>query len=298
MTLETKMNDDSFSAAFDRLAELGNGTPQAESDALTNFTKDEGTETTIGEDDTDDTDDTAPEVTDDDTGDESDSGDDADEQSEPESGESDEELLARLASLIKKAPVAEEPVPTVLPQATEQAEPIFSEEEQQFLSEYERDWPDVARAEALRRRAEYRDIVGYVFQEIAKELSPIMDAVQTLSTRTHLQDLQEVVTDYDDVRDKVIDWVATQPKYLQPAYAHVIQNGTVDEVADLISRYKEATGTRLAAPGTSKKETELPTATKQAAASLAPVSSKRSAVIQANDPGDFDSAFAAFADKL
>ena len=151
------------------------------------------------------------------------------------------------------------------------------------------------------RKAEYRDLVGYIFSQIGGALKPISETVQELGTRTHLSDLHSKVNDYDDVRDKVVDWVEKQPAYLQPAYKHVITQGTVDEVADLINRYKLDAGVK-AAPAVvapvKKPETELLPATKQAAAALAPVSSKRSAVVQAIDPSDFGAAFAEFASKM
>ena len=215
----------------------------------------------------------------------------------PETKLSDDELLDRFARIVKEkdAPAAE--THEVPPQ--QQQQPYYTEEEAKFLQDYEKDWPDVAKAEALRRRAEYRDLVSYVFQEVAKEFLPRLERVDTLAERTHLNDLYTKVDDYDDARDKVVDWVGKQPTYLRQAYNHVIQQGTVDEVVDLINRYKQETGSRRApAPVSRKTETELPTATKQAAAALAPVSSKRSAVIAGQDPNDFESAFASFADKL
>lgn len=214
---------------------------------------------------------------------------------------SDDEILERFAKIVKEKVVAPEPQRSASSPPQAQPEPVLSPEEMEFLNTYEKDWPDIAKAEMLRRRAEYRDLVGYIFSEVAKELSPMLESVRTVSERTHLQDLQAKVEDYDDVRDKVIDWVGQQPAYLQPAYNHVIQRGTVDEVEDLINRYKADTGYKVATaptPARKKMETELPTATKQAAASLAPVSSKRSAVVTGIDSGDFDSAFSAFADKL
>lgn len=211
----------------------------------------------------------------------------------------DEELLARFAALVKKAepePASKQEAPKAAPKADEP--PLYTKEEEELLKTYETDWPDVSRAEALRRRSEYRQLVGYVFQEVAREFKPIMEAVEVLSQRTHLSDLQSTVTDYEDVRDKVISWVGTQPPYLQAAYKHVINSGTVEEVADLIDRYKREAGPVQKPAPAPKKEAELPTATKQAAAALAPVSSKRSAVVQAADPSDFEAAFASFADKL
>lgn len=176
---------------------------------------------------------------------------------------------------------------------------IYTPEEKTLLETYEKDWPDVAKAEALKRRAEYRDLVGFVFQEVVKEFGPAIQAVQALSQRTHLTDLQAAVGDYNDVRDKVVDWVSKQPVYLQTAYNQVVQHGTVEEITDLIARYRADTGTAATAPVPvpAKKVTELPSTVKQAAASLAPVSSKRASPTSA-EPSDFDGAFAAFAEKV
>jgi hypothetical protein len=215
----------------------------------------------------------------------------------------DDEILRKLSALVRKgaekeAPASRQEAPQAQPQA--EAPPLYTEEETKFLQEYEKDWPDVAKAEALRRRQEYHQLVGFVFGEVAKELKPLLETVNVLATRTHLSELQSTVTDYDTVRDKVIDWVGTQPKYLQAAYQRVIQEGTVDEVADLVERYKRETGAvaKPAAPASRKRDTELPPAAKQAAAALAPVGSKRSAVVTGIDPSDFGSAFEAFADKV
>lgn len=220
---------------------------------------------------------------------------------------SDEELLARFAQIAQQQvaqPVAQQVAQPVAQEPAQQPQDFLSTEDRQFLTDYEKDWPDVARAEQLRRQVEYRQLLGYVFNEVASHLKPVMETVRTLSERTHYTDLTNTVSDYDTVRDNVVSWVDKQPAYLQPAYKHVIQNGTVDEVADLIDRYRRDSGATLqqsqqqAAPVARKSEPELPTATKQAAAALAPVSSKRSAVIQTDDPNDFESAFQSFASKL
>lgn len=219
----------------------------------------------------------------------------------------DDEILNRLAELVRKpapqAPVAPTPAPTAPPASPEPPAEIYSDEEKSFLADYDKEWGDVSKGEALKRRAEYQAVVQHVFTEIGKQLGPLLETVQELATRTHLSDLKSTVTDYDDVRDKVVEWVETQPTYLQVAYKHVINEGTVEEVADLIQRFKASTGTQLAAPAAApapaaKKETALPPAAKQAAASLAPVSSKRSGVVAPVNPDDFDGAFAVAAKDL
>jgi hypothetical protein len=201
-----------------------------------------------------------------------------------------EDLLRRFAEIVR----TQAPPPQFAPPAAPEPE-LYSAEERQLLASYEKEWPDVFRAEALRRRAEYRDIVGYVFNQIQPHLQQLASTVSLLSERTQLHDLNSVVADYADVRDKVISWAQKQPPYLQAAYNNVINAGTVDEVRDLIDRYRRETG----APGrAAKPPAELPPAIKQAAAALAPVNSKRSGVIQADDLNDFDSAFANFAKTM
>lgn len=214
--------------------------------------------------------------------------------------ESQEDMLKRLADMLaetkQSAPSAQ---PTQQqPQATE--DQLYSPDEVKFLESYEEEWGDVSKAEGLKRRAEYRQLVDYVFNEVAQQLTPLAQNLQIVSERAHLQDLQSTVGDYDVVREQVVGWVEQQPSYLQDAYKRVITNGTVDEVADLIGRYKRESSVTAVQPEpvARKKETELPATTKKAAASLAPVSSKRSVVPQGEDPTDFEAAFASFAGKL
>ena len=210
---------------------------------------------------------------------------------EPPKPSAADEMLNRLADLVKdRPPPAATPTPEPEPE-------LYSAEEKALLSKYEEEWPDVARAETLRRKGEYRELVGYMFREVAGQLAPLLERVDALAQRTHLSDLQTRVSGYEDIRDKVVDWVEAQPAYLKAAYTQVVNQGTVDEVADLIDRWRKDTGvavtppTRAPAAPARKAEAELPPAAKQAAAALAPVSSKRSAVVAGVDPEDFDSAF-------
>jgi hypothetical protein len=278
---------DDFSAAFDRLAELGEKTPEDSQTAPAAQTEQPAEEPPAAEPPAEEPPAAEPPA-------EEPPAEEPAEVTEPQM--SDDELLAKFAEMVRQ-PAQKEPEPQPAPAATD-TPTIYTADEQKFLSDYEKDWPDVARAESLRRRAEYRDLVGYVFAEIAKEFGPLVGNVQTVLERTHLQDIHEKVEDYDNVRDKVVSWVDKQPNYLQAAYKHVIHQGTPDEIADLVSRYKREAGVAQTPSTTRRAETELPQATKQAAASLAPVSSKRSAVIQGSDPNDFEGAFSEFAKSL
>lgn len=218
--------------------------------------------------------------------------------------ETDDDLLRRLGSLLKNAPAAtpepeqktEQPAPAPMPE-------IYSEDEKKVLQEYVKDWPEVARAEALARRAEHAMLAGYIFNQVQQVLAPMMETVATLADRGALQEIKSAVPDYsEDTREAVIQWAGSQPSYLKAAYERVIKEGTTEEVLDLLERYKRETAPAAAPAPTpkpaSRKEPELPPAVKQAADALAPVGSKRSAVTQGLDPNDFGAAFAEFADKV
>lgn len=227
----------------------------------------------------------------------------------PDLAQQFKDLIASLAPK-QETPAAAPGTPAT--PAGEPETPLYTTEEQRLLTDYVANWPDVAQAEALRRRGEYAQLMNYVFNEVAKFIAPTLEQVRTLTNEAHLQQLRGAVPDYSEtLEQQVAAWVDTQPKYLQAAYQHVMQNGTSDEVADLIGRFKASTGVAPApapaapaaaapvpapaTPAAPPKATELSRAAKQAAAALAPVGSERTQVTAGQDPGDFDSAFARFA---
>lgn len=222
----------------------------------------------------------------------------------PDKKDDDDALLARFAEIVKKT-AAPEPTKTETAPAAPAAPALpdlYTAEEKTFLETYRKDWPDVAKAEELRSRALAREIVQYVFTQVGSAINPLTETVRELTASRQLADLEASNKDYGDIRDKVVDWAGKQPAYLQDAYNRVITEGTIDEVNDLIARYRKDTGSVAAAPAAAvpekKADIELPAATKKAVESLAPVNSKRSAVVQTVDPNDFGAAFKAFASEL
>jgi hypothetical protein len=219
-----------------------------------------------------------------------------------EAGPSADDILAGLKKLVGEA--KPEDKPTEAAPAAETPAAIYSEEETKFLAEYDSEWGDVVKGEALKRRAEYQQLMTYIFEQVANFVKPIQETAETLANRTHATDLTTAVPDYSDrLRDDVVKWVGTQPAYLQSAYNQVITEGTVEEVKDLVDRYRTATGAKqpAGAGGAAKangKGNELSDEAKKAAASLAPVDSKRSGVQQPSDPSNFDDAWKQFSDSV
>jgi hypothetical protein len=212
---------------------------------------------------------------------------------EPAPGPSNDELLARFAQIVRETPA---PQPQVQRQPAPQAQPLFTAAEQAELAAYEKDWPDVAKAEALRRRAEYHQLIQYVFDQVGQRLAPLEQVTMGGAERSHLNDIYSLVPDYDAVRDPVLAWVDQQPAYLKAAYQSVARSGTPMEVADLIGRYRQANGAPAPQAAPAAQTAPAPQV-RRAAAALAPVKSARSGVTD-SQPDDFDGAFAAFAKAI
>ena len=210
-----------------------------------------------------------------------------------------DEVLRRFTDAMQR--VAPQPQQTQQTQQAPQPQ-LFDQDEMKFLNQYITDWPDIARAQQLQSRALRADITAQVYREFAEVVGPKLQLIDALAERAQLSELRRAVPDYPVVRDKVVAWVEEQPPYLRAAFNHVIQQGTEEEVVDLIDRYKQATGTvqATAAPAPAPvpaPATELSPAAKQAAARLAPVGSKRTATAAPASPETFDDAFAMFAAK-
>lgn len=204
----------------------------------------------------------------------------------------DADLLSRFAQIVREQPTpqVQTPAPTPQPQA-----PLFSAAEQKELDAYEKDWPDVAKAESLRRRAEYHQLLNYVFEQVGQRLAPLEQMTVGGAERSHLNDLYSLIPDYDQVRDPVLNWVEQQPGYLKAAYQQVTRQGTPAEIADLVGRYKQANGVvPAAAPAAPPAPAPQ---VRKAAAALAPVRTARSGAVE-SQPEDFDNAFAAFAKAI
>ena len=202
------------------------------------------------------------------------------------------------------APVAQHPKAEPAPTPAPEQVPVYTKEEEGAIAKYREDWPDIAAAEALVRRKEYREVVAYVFEQVQASIAPVMEYYQTRSGRDQYADILSVVPDYDVVRDKAVAWAQadTQPAYMKAAFAKVIAEGTPADVADLISRYKKDVGYAAPAAPAPAPATAMPAAAVKPVAALSPAAQKaagtltvvktsRSVQTEGSDPNDFDAAF-------
>ncbi len=213
-----------------------------------------------------------------------------------EPAETEAQMRARITAEVQAAA-------PVVAEAAAAPTPSYTPEEQAVLAKYEADWPEIAKAEKLARRAEYQDVVAHIFAEVQRVYSPLLDYYQNRSGKDHYAEIIDLVPDYSTVRDKAVAWATaeTQPAYLKAAFEKVIAEGSPADVADMVGRFKAATnyaapaGTVVApASGAAPVKTVAPLSepAKKAAANLSVVKTSRSVQSEGADPNDFDAAFA------
>lgn len=315
-TIDTEADDDGFDTAFDSFSVPEGKKEEAADDELDDDDAADD-EAVVAEGDDAEGDDAAADGDDADTEDdaeegEADDGDDDDgaevdeeeEEEAPAAKDDSDDVLARLSEMVAKAKKDAEPEKREEPAkgaADEEEDSVFDSDEQKFLAEYEEEWSDVSKGEALKRRAEYKALLGHVFGQVAEYLKPMEQTMRVLAERAHTSDLEETVEGYsDNLREEVMGWVEKQPSYLQTAYKQVIESGTPEEVGDLVQRFRGDTGKATSSkksPVKKKKDAELSDTAKKAASELAPVGSRRSVIPKDEDKADFDDAFERFAGR-
>ena len=210
-----------------------------------------------------------------------------------------------------KAGTQQTAAPTQQDQAAKDQPPaIYSAEEQAELAELQKDWPDLHRLFSLMARQLQVDTLNYAFSEVGKAIQPLQESVSTYSTNDHMAAIYDAHSDYDQVYQPVMEWIEQQPSFLKAAYQNVVKQGTAEDVSTMIQRFKDETkwvaptqgaqgagGTRPATPAAAastppQQQTGLSEAAKKAAKAMGAVGTKRSAAANAQDPNDFDGAWA------
>ena len=203
------------------------------------------------------------------------------------------------AAPAKPEPVAETPEQK---QAREDFEATLqpykpSAEEEKALEKYRKDFPEEAVAiDALLKsrdrtvNAQIYQAVQAVLKQVGDVLGPVAANTQEMTRERHFTAIRGAHSDYDAVVGKIPDWIKTQPAYLRPAMQQVYDEGSAQDVIELVAGYKASVKPAVAAAPDLKP---APAAKPSDAADLEPVGGRRTApgLRGTPDPNDFDGAF-------
>jgi hypothetical protein len=198
--------------------------------------------------------------------------------------------LGRLADLLESRQPP--PAPVYQPQP---APSLYTAEQIAKMQAVDKDYPDLAEYVQLITRGTTVQNNAYLMNRINERVAPVEEISGTVASNYHIDTLHRAIPDYDTIYDPVTQWVTTDrsiPPPLRAAYRSVMESGEVSDVKWLTDEWRKSTGKQTPSVTPAKPANELSEAAKQAAASLAPVVSRATAVVTSADPVTYDDAWA------
>ena len=176
------------------------------------------------------------------------------------------------------------------------AEEIAAEEQ------YRKDWPEhAAREDRLKvQLEEVKALLTTTTEALKGQIAPIVDANNVSAEEKFMNTITSVHSDALALVPKVVEWIATQPKFLQPHYNAVLDGGAAADVVELLTMFKKATGMQP----TNEPDPEIAEQARLEAEraerlnKMKTPTSIRTSVTAEEDPDDFDAAFDVEAKKL
>lgn len=230
--------------------------------------------------------------------------------------ELDDATLQRAADILKQRQQAQQPAQQEQAPSGEQGEPepepepktvadYIPEDKRELVSNYEKEWPEVAEAEEIKRQAQLQHLRDQIYSEVGRALAPVFETTQQLQVDAHRSAIRQEHPDFEDVKGDLMEWIAGQPEFVRPAYEQVAQKGSAADVVSLLNQFKAATGKTGAVPEpassarTPQQPKPKPKPTEAAKKALAAAPSPRQAQVPGSaNPNDYDAAFDEAADAI
>jgi len=86
--------------------------------------------------------------------------------------------------------------------------------------------------------------IDKVRQEMRQSIEPLTQQQQEAQARQHTQTILQAHPDAFDLvqRGEIQAWVEDQPRYLQPAYQQMVEQGSAEDVVDMLNTFKQSRG--------------------------------------------------------
>ena len=133
---------------------------------------------------------------------------------------------------------------------------------------------------------------------VQQRLAPVESVVVQSQEQLYWQTIQAAHPDFREAAAAIPAWIEKQPALYRPALLQAYNQGTAEQVVELLTTYKQAIGTTGAAPAQPASSAAqvppkaAPVSNAALAATLAPPAAQRSTMTTSRDPNDYESAFA------
>lgn len=126
--------------------------------------------------------------------------------------------------------------------------------------DYFGDFSEEALAEGIKRLVN-ADVAAQVKAQVAEALKPMQQKEQESAAEAHMRTIYEAHQDADSIVEsgEFETWKAQQPSYIQAALDGVLQQGTAEQVVELLNNYKQSTNS-TATPAKAEDAPAKPTA--------------------------------------
>lgn len=165
------------------------------------------------------------------------------------------QMLAEMESLKKTvANISTEDKNKKDKKGTSKSDSIFddlSEEDKEALAEYEKDFDSVSKMEGLKRERALKRLEDRILEtleaktaeiqeKIASRVQPIEESYKKSDEAAHFGTIRGSHPDFETHRDSgaILKWIETKPRYLRESMKATYEQGTAEDVVDLISDFK------------------------------------------------------------
>ena len=137
---------------------------------------------------------------------------------------------------------------------TDKSDSLFddlTEDEKAELSEYEKDFDSVSKMEGLKRERALKRLEDRILEtleaktaeiqeKIASRIQPIEESYKKSDEAAHFGTIRGSHPDFETHRDSgaILKWIETKPRYLRESMKATYEQGTAEDVVDLISDFK------------------------------------------------------------
>ena len=141
---------------------------------------------------------------------------------------------------------------------TDKSDSLFddlTEDEKAELSEYEKDFDSVSKMEGLKRERALKRLEDRILEtleaktaeiqeKIASRVQPIEESYKKSNEAAHFGTIRGSHPDFETHRDSgaILKWIETKPRYLRESMKATYEQGTAEDVVDLISDFKKENG--------------------------------------------------------
>lgn len=203
-------------------------------------------------------------------------------------------LAAEVAELKRQLQENQKPVEKPVEPVKEEPESPLNEDDTKALTAMKEDWPEMTRGVESMIKSLRSEISSEIKQAVASvftQLQPALKTVESVATNTFLDQLEKQHSDAEAIYPKVEEWVKSQPGALSAAYKNILDVGSVEEVAEVFTMFKKATGFESQQPSEKNKPRVVPKEKSRKVEQMRTMKRERSGISAEVDENDFDSAF-------